>query len=140
MKCQEFLERVEERAHLNSRDESLDAIRAVLETLGERAVPEDKRADSLPPDGTNAFADVAGERVIERLSAEEFQARVAQRGCSDEGVAALCVQAVLETLAEALEEGKPSASGSSDQRSENSAEASLKESSADSPPVVDLEV
>ncbi|GAA5077795.1 uncharacterized protein (DUF2267 family) [Thermocatellispora tengchongensis] len=108
MRHDEFIGQVQARAKLSGRDKAERAIRATLETLGER-VPEglaDNVAAQLPHEigehlrRTEVYG---GLGTGERFGREEFLHRVAERAGADEPQAAYLARVVLEVTAEATE-------------------------------------
>ncbi len=105
MQTDEFVRRVQEQARIASGDEALKAVRATLETLGER-LPDDQRDDlaaQLPKQLRNYLS---RRKEAERYTLEEFYNRVAAR--SDLGLPATIEQArvVIGVLQEAVSPGQ----------------------------------
>jgi uncharacterized protein (DUF2267 family) len=108
MKHDEFIGQVQARAHLGGRDQAERAIRATLETLGER-VPEglaDNLAAQLPHEigehlrRTEVFG---GLGTGEHFGRDEFIQRVARRAGGDEPRAMFLARVVLEVTDEATQ-------------------------------------
>src|SRR5690606_19209852 len=103
----ELIGQVQNRARLSSRGEAEGAVRAVLETLGER-IPEglaDNLAAQLPREiGENLRRTIvdAGEGTGERFDRDEFIDRTAERAGMDKPKAAFTARAVLEVTSEAV--------------------------------------
>lgn len=110
MQYDEFIGHVQNRARLSSRGEAETAVRATLETLGER-IPEglaDNIAAQLPREAGEHLRrtiTMGGAGTGERFDRNEFIQRVASRGSTEEPQAAYWARAVLEVLGEATEGG-----------------------------------
>jgi uncharacterized protein (DUF2267 family) len=110
MQHDEFIGAVQHRARLASRGEAERAVRATLETLGER-IPEglaDKLAAQLPHEvgehlrRTEVYG---GLGTGERFDRDTFIARVADRAGGDGPHAAFLARVVLEVVDEATQGG-----------------------------------
>jgi uncharacterized protein (DUF2267 family) len=108
MQHDEFVGQVQHRAHLSSRGRAERAIRATLETLGER-IPEglaDNLAAQLPHEiGENLRRTEVhgGAGSGERFDRHDFIGRIAARSGADEPQAAFLARAVLEVTDEATQ-------------------------------------
>jgi uncharacterized protein (DUF2267 family) len=107
MQYQEFIERVRERAEIESDDEALNLIRAALETLADHMAGNApaKLAAQLPDGIKELITDYkSGETAEgERFAVEEFVRRVSERaGIEDAGEAELCAGAVLAVVQDAV--------------------------------------
>ena len=107
MQTQEFLGQVQNKAHLATLGEAMRATRATLETLAERLGPDDARhlAAQLPHEIQLFLAD-AGMPMPERFSSQEFLLRVCAREGIDLRESTYHAQAVIDVLAEAVNEGE----------------------------------
>lgn len=105
MNHEAFVDHVRSRAHLGSREDAESAIRATLETFGERLQPFVAAvvASHLPPTIGKHLDDHA-QHVS--LSLGEFYDRVAERERADLERAKFHSSCVLETLCEALAYGE----------------------------------
>lgn len=108
MKYDEFIEQVQDRGHMESREEAETAARATLQTLAERlrGGEADDLASQLPPElAEHLRHDKAG--TGEQLSLDEFFERVNER---DEGVdlprAVYHARVVVEVLQDAVTRGE----------------------------------
>jgi uncharacterized protein (DUF2267 family) len=106
MQHDEFIGQVENRAQLPSRGDTERAVRATLETLGERIPegPADNLAAQLPHEiGEHLRRTVVygGPGTGERFDRAEFIRRVAERAGLAEPRAAYVAQVVLEVVDEA---------------------------------------
>lgn len=100
----QFVGQVQNRAYLPSRGDAEAAIRATLETLGERLQKESAAhlAAQLPPEIGRHLKEA--ER-FEHLALDQFFARVAVRESTDIDHASLHAQAVMQTIADAVTPG-----------------------------------
>jgi len=98
---QQFIEEVARRAGFSGPEEARKAIQAVLATLGERLVPDERRAVALALPGPLA-APLLGAQTSAEFDADELYRRVADREGTPIGFAVEHAQAVLETLGAAL--------------------------------------
>ena len=110
MQHDEFIGQVQNRAHLSSRGDAERAVRATLETLGER-VPEglaDNLAAQLPHEigehlrRTEVYG---GAGTGERFDRKDFIRRAAERAGVSEQQAAFLIRAVTEVTDEATQGG-----------------------------------
>ena len=104
MQLHEFLGRIQQQAHLNSREDALNATRATLETLSERlqgGEPKDL-ASQLP----RIAKDWVHEGPGERFDTNEFFRRVADHEGVDEATGRRHADAVLCTISEAVDSGE----------------------------------
>ena len=103
MNHDQFVGQVQHLAQLASRGDAERVIRATLETLGERLMPEaaDHLAAQLPPELARNLMD----QPFTHLSIEEFRSRVAQREGTNIGEAAFHTRCVMQTIREAVSEG-----------------------------------
>ena len=109
MQHNELIEQVRHRAPLASRDDAARAIRAALQTLGER-IPEelaDNLAAQLPREtGEYLYRGVTnGAANGERFDRQEFVARVAARAGTRQQHAACLARTVFEVIDEAVGDG-----------------------------------
>ncbi|MFE0022576.1 DUF2267 domain-containing protein [Amycolatopsis sp. NPDC059021] len=108
MRHDEFIGRVQDRAHLPSRGDAERATRATLETLGER-VPEttaEHLAAQLPieiAENLRRTMTMGGAGTGERFGLDEFAERVAQRGHMVVPDAVYRSRVVLEVVGEATQ-------------------------------------
>lgn len=103
MKHDEFVGEIQHRAQLPSRGRAERAIRATLETLGER-IPRptaDHLADQLPPEIGHPLRG----HVFERFSLQGFYQRVGEREELDDATAAFHARIVLTLIAENVSPG-----------------------------------
>ncbi|MBE3559394.1 MAG: DUF2267 domain-containing protein [Ktedonobacteraceae bacterium] len=107
MKHDEFIGQVQNRAKLPSRGDAERAVRATLETLGERLSGGEANdlASQLPPElGRHLRGPMAG--LGERFSLHEFFQRVSLREGTDLPAATYHARAVVEVLKEAVAPGE----------------------------------
>jgi uncharacterized protein (DUF2267 family) len=108
MRHDEFIGKVQDRAHLPSRGDAERATRAVLETLGER-IPEqtlEHLAAQLPLEIAGHLRrtmTMGGAGTGERFGLDEFATRVASRGHMGEPEAVYRARVVLEVIGDATE-------------------------------------
>ncbi len=107
MQREEFLDHVQNRAQLNTRDDADIATRATLVTLAERlAGDEPHDAASQLPGGIKEYLEHEFAGAGERFSLDEFFSRISER----EGVslqdAMRHARAVLQVLRDAISEGE----------------------------------
>lgn len=106
MKRDEFVEEVQERGHMGSREEAESAIRATLQTLAERLRGEEAEhlASQLPP---GIAEHLRYERAGESFDLQEFFDRVDERDeVADEPRAVYHARVVIEVLGDAVTEGE----------------------------------
>ena len=101
MKYNEFVGHVQNRARLGTQGETVRAIRATLETLGERLVTDEANhlAAQLPQEIGHYLRQVD---TTDRFSLNEFFQRVAERETIDMPEAAYHARAVISVLTEAV--------------------------------------
>ena len=107
MKYDTFVGQVQSRAKLGSLGDAVGAIRATLETLGERLAGGEAKdlASQLPREiGYYLFRGSTG--LGDRFHYREFVERVAYRECVDEPEAAYHSRVVMEVLSEAVSPGE----------------------------------
>ncbi len=105
MQLHEFIGRVQERAHLQDKDQALAVTQATLTTLCERLFGEEPRhLGAQLPDPLGEWLDRQG--AGERFSASEFCQRVADRAHVAKRQAEEQTRAVLQTLTDAVSEGE----------------------------------
>jgi uncharacterized protein (DUF2267 family) len=110
MQYDQFVGQVQARARLADSGEATAAIRATLETLGER-IPEglaDNLAAQLPQEiGEHLRRTIvlAGAGTGERFDRDEFIARIAERAGTHPPQAAFALRVVFEVLDEATQGG-----------------------------------
>lgn len=104
MQLHEFLNRVQENAHLASREEAVNATRATFETLSDRLLDNEPLhvGAQLP----RMLQQYLHEGEGERFSREEFIHRVAQREGCDLEAAREHVEAVFAVVSEAIDRGE----------------------------------
>lgn len=103
MNHDEFVGRVQHRAHLASRGAAETIIRATLETLRDRIQADSAAhvAAQLPPEiGRHLFGG-----HFEHLTLQDFYGRIARRENSDPEKAAFHARCVLETVIDAISFG-----------------------------------
>jgi len=105
MQFDEFVGRVQNRAQLASEEEALRAIRATLETLGERLFGNEAQnlAAQLPREIGRYLEDAEGN---EGFDLDEFLRRVSEREEIDMPVATYHARVVMEVLDEAVTAGE----------------------------------
>jgi uncharacterized protein (DUF2267 family) len=105
MKHDEFVGHVQNRARLASRGEALRAVRATLETLGERLAggEADDLAAQLPPEIGDYLREAESDGSF---SLDTFLDRVAEREGTDLPVAVHHARAVVAVLDEAVSAGE----------------------------------
>lgn len=105
MQHEAFIEEVQQRARLDSREAAGEAADAVLETLAER-LPADEAAAvaSELPEGLGGHFEDAGE--AEEFGVDEFFQRVNGREGVEDPAAKLHAQVVTNVLAAAVSEGE----------------------------------
>lgn len=107
MKHDEFIREVQNRGHMESREEAERATKATLETLAERLAGGESQdlASQLPPELAEHMRH-EGEETANPFSLDEFFERVNQK---DEGVdlptAAYHARVVVEVLGDAVTQG-----------------------------------
>lgn len=104
MQLHEFLGRVQQRAHLDSEEQAINAIRSTFITLSERlkgGEPLDL-ASQLPNLLQHHFKPGEGER----FDTDEFFHRIADRAGIEEDLAREQARAVLEVTSEAVNSGE----------------------------------
>ena len=103
MNHDEFVGHVQHRAQLPSRGDAETIIRATLETLGERLLPEAAAnvAAQLPPELGRHLID----HPFAHLSVRDFNERVAVREHTDVGKAAFHARCVLDIMRTAISYG-----------------------------------
>jgi uncharacterized protein (DUF2267 family) len=112
MRYHEFINRVQERTDLGSRDEAARATEATLATLGERLYRTEREnlAAQLPDElKEDLFKRVDSEvirRDVDRFSLEEFYIRVSARAEVGYPDAVKRAQAVIAVLQEAVSAGE----------------------------------
>ncbi|GAB3223587.1 hypothetical protein GCM10027447_11460 [Glycomyces halotolerans] len=110
MKHDQFIGKVQDRAHLPSRGAAEGATRATLETLGER-IPDhlaNKLASQLPPEiGEHLRRSMASDQsgTGQHFGFDEFVHRVAEREHTDEPDATYHSRVVLEMVSQATTGG-----------------------------------
>jgi uncharacterized protein (DUF2267 family) len=99
----EFVGKVQHRAHLASRGDAELIIRATFETLGERLQQEsaENLAAQLPPELGRHLQN----RKFQHLSLRDFNERVAEREGTDLEKASFHAKCVFETLRDAVTPG-----------------------------------
>jgi uncharacterized protein (DUF2267 family) len=103
MQTQEFLDQVQDKAHLATIGEALLATRATLETLAERLGPDDAQhlATRLPPEIQLLLLE--GSTLLpERFSSNEFLLRVCAREGIDLTESTHHARAVIDVLTQAV--------------------------------------
>ena len=107
MQTDEFLGRVQHKAHLATLGEAMRATRATLETLAERLGPDETRhlAAQLPHEIQIFLAD-AGMPMPEQFSTAEFLLRVCAREGIDLPVSTDHARAVIDVLMQAVSPGE----------------------------------
>lgn len=107
MKYDEFIKAVQDRGHMESREEAERATRATLQTLAERLAggePQDL-ASQLPPELAEQMR-YEGEETSQRLSLDEFFERVSERdGDVDLPRAVYHARVVMAVLQDAVTQG-----------------------------------
>jgi uncharacterized protein (DUF2267 family) len=103
MNHDEFVGKVQNRAHLPSRGDAETIIRATFETLGERLQPRaaEHVAAQRPPELGRHLTN----RHFEHLSVQEFEERVAEREHADVEKAIFHTRCVLDTMRDAISPG-----------------------------------
>src|SRR2546421_13050262 len=99
MQYDQFAGQVQHRAHLPSGGEALEAIRATLETLADRLVPDEVKdlASQLPRE-IGIFLNASGANKAKRFSLKEFYQRVSARENVDLAKAVHHAKAVISVL------------------------------------------
>jgi uncharacterized protein (DUF2267 family) len=102
MQTDDFLDQVQNKAHLPTLDAALRATRATLETLAERLGPTESRqlGARLPPEIQEYL--LIERPVTERFSSDEFLGRVSEREGVDLPAGTHHARAVIEVLAQAV--------------------------------------
>ncbi len=105
MRYGEFIDRVQERARLDSWSEALRAIEATLKTLGERLTDEEAAhlADQLPP-AIGRFLTVVD--TNKDFGLETFYEQVSQRESIGQPISREHARAVISVLEEAVDPGE----------------------------------
>ena len=105
MQYDEFVGKVQNKARLASRGETVRAIQATLKTLAERiaGVETDDLAAQLPPELATFLQDI---EKTERFSVDDFFQRVATKESVDVPDAAHHARAVMTVLEEAVTTGE----------------------------------
>jgi uncharacterized protein (DUF2267 family) len=107
MQTQEFLDRVQDKAHLANLEEALRATQATLETLAERLGPnEAQHLGAELPAGIQVFLVDSATPQAERFSSEEFLLRVCAREGVDLSESTQHARAVIDVLTQAVSEGE----------------------------------
>lgn len=106
MHAEELIERVQRRVGLETQEETLKAVQATLETLGERLPRKAARGFSaqLPHDLKACFLQRQDAR--QPFDLDEFYNRVSARADLGRPLAVECAQAVLKVLDEAVSAGE----------------------------------
>jgi uncharacterized protein (DUF2267 family) len=102
MQAQDFLGRVQNKAHLPTLDAAVQATRATLETLAERLGPNEARQLGIKlPREIQEYL-LTGAPATERFSSDEFLGRVSAREGVDLGESTRHARAVIEVLSQAV--------------------------------------
>lgn len=107
MKYDDFVGRVQERAHLDSTNRAMSAVRATLATLSERLTFEEAKdlAAQLPSEIAMCLS-ISPVMHAQRLSLDEFFYRVATREKAHPPEAIYHARVVMEVLGEAVSRGE----------------------------------
>lgn len=107
MQTHEFLDRVQNAAHLPTLDAAIRAARATLETLAERLGPDEARhlGDQLPPE-IQLYLRGAATPMPERFTSDEFLERVCAREGVDLPKSTHHARVVIGVLTQAVSQGE----------------------------------